>query len=374
MSDLATIDRAIRDWRPQITESIPGGMTTFDRVLSAAILACRQDDKLRACEPKSIVSAVMDAASLGLHVHWGVRGEAVIVPFGSRATLVVGYRGLLKVWTASTPVYEAPCLSVHAAPVYAEDLYEHELRETGLHFRHRSSPEIERPAPTFDEPFPGVRFWYAFARLRNGESQVVEIPRSKMERIRADVLGKIRDQAKAAESAWGAWPLEMAQKTCLRRLSSVVPSGELVDRAREIEDQHEAMREIPGERVDTRNGKFTAPQIHRPSPGKTIAGVGVAGAEFVQDPGPEIPPPETPPDRSPDQPSEPPPYVVLPGEPKTPPPTPEAERLAVAALNEMFTRGPVVASAFGKLIRQIPEPQRPRWIEQYNAATKKGTP
>ena len=61
--------------------------------ISSALLAVANNESLQKCKPESIAVSAMRAATLRLSCDPGI-GEAYIVPFKDRATLVIGYKGL----------------------------------------------------------------------------------------------------------------------------------------------------------------------------------------------------------------------------------------------------------------------------------------
>lgn len=61
--------------------------------ISSALLAVANNDELQKCKPESVAISAMRAATLRLSCDPGI-GEAYLVPFKNRATLVIGYKGL----------------------------------------------------------------------------------------------------------------------------------------------------------------------------------------------------------------------------------------------------------------------------------------
>lgn len=62
--------------------------------VSSVIAVANGNKQLRNAEPMSILSAAMVAATLDLNVVGSI-GEAYILPYGSKAQLIVGYKGIL---------------------------------------------------------------------------------------------------------------------------------------------------------------------------------------------------------------------------------------------------------------------------------------
>jgi len=81
--------------------------------ISSVLLAVAENEALQKCTLESIYTSAMRAASLRLSVDPST-GQAYLVPYGARATLIVGYKGLqdMAVRTGKyryinvTPIYE----------------------------------------------------------------------------------------------------------------------------------------------------------------------------------------------------------------------------------------------------------------------------
>ena len=99
------------------------GASTY---VSSALIAVADSQSLQKCSPVSIYTASLRAATLRLSVDPGV-GQAYLVPFKGRATLVVGYKGLHDM-AVRTGKYRY----INAAPIYeGEEVTED--RFTGFH-------------------------------------------------------------------------------------------------------------------------------------------------------------------------------------------------------------------------------------------------
>ena len=66
--------------------------------IQSAIMAVRANDTLMMCEPKSIFLSALRAATLGLSCD-PVLGHAFLVPYKSKATFQVGYKGIMNLAT-----------------------------------------------------------------------------------------------------------------------------------------------------------------------------------------------------------------------------------------------------------------------------------
>ena len=86
--------------------------------ISSVLLAVAMNDSLQRCEPKSIISAALRAATLRLSCDPGV-GHAYPVPFKGRAVLVIGYKGLINMATR-TGKYRF----INAGPLYEGETFD----------------------------------------------------------------------------------------------------------------------------------------------------------------------------------------------------------------------------------------------------------
>jgi recombination protein RecT len=69
------------------------GRQNVGSYISSVMIAVANSEALQKCEMKSIVSSALRAATLKLEVDPGI-GYAYLVPYGSQANLIIGYKGL----------------------------------------------------------------------------------------------------------------------------------------------------------------------------------------------------------------------------------------------------------------------------------------
>lgn len=170
----------------------------FKRVVIQAVI---KNPDLMNCSPNSIVDAVMDSAAIGIEPT-GTLGGAYLVPYGRKATLIVGYRGLIELARRSGEID-----SIEAHVVREGDEFEYEYG-TNAHVRH--VPQLDAPA---DRPLTYV---YGVARLRGGAVQFEVMTRAQVDAIRS----------RSASGRSGPWATdydEMARKTVVRRLVKYLP-------------------------------------------------------------------------------------------------------------------------------------------------------
>lgn len=170
------------------------------RVARVLLNTVARNPQLQACTTTSIFRATLQAVELGLDT--GSAQHAYLVPYGTEATLVIGYRGLVELAWRSGVVKE---LSAHA--VYEGDVFEWELGDNE-HIRH----------------IPGdgkgeLTHAYAIVRLTTGGVLRHVLRRHEIDRIRS--------QARSKGGPWTTHYDRMAVKSALRRALNYAPSPNL---------------------------------------------------------------------------------------------------------------------------------------------------
>ncbi len=105
--------------------------------INSILLAVAEQPALQKCTPVSIYAQAMRAATLRLSVDPGI-GQAYLVPFGARATLIVGYKGLHDM-AVRTGKYRY----INVGPVYEGEEVE-EDRVTGFHSHPRAVGPVNK--------------------------------------------------------------------------------------------------------------------------------------------------------------------------------------------------------------------------------------
>ncbi|MGR6127884.1 recombination protein RecT [Paenibacillus sp. SER-28] len=100
----------------QIAEAMPKHMS-IDRLSRIALTTIRTNPKLLECSMPSLMGAVMQAAQLGLEP--GLIGHCYIIPYGTEATFIIGYKGMIDLARRSGNIK-----SIAAHEVYENDFIE----------------------------------------------------------------------------------------------------------------------------------------------------------------------------------------------------------------------------------------------------------
>lgn len=182
----------------QIAKALPKHLGP-ERFTRLAITMIRRPD-LAKCKPMSIVSAVMEAAQVGLELD-GVLGHGYLVPYKSECKFIPGYRGLIAMAGRCEGVSH-----VEASTVFAGDDFSYEKGDRPrLHHIPERDPSKRGDATAY----------YAVLVFKSGQRkwEVME---------KADV-DKVRDRSPAAKSSYSPWSHpedkhEMGKKTVIKRV------------------------------------------------------------------------------------------------------------------------------------------------------------
>lgn len=173
--------------------------------------------KLMECDPVSVFDALTTCAQLGLSPS-GRLGSAYLIPYGTRCTLVVGYKGLIDLAYRSGEV----------VGFGAQVVYENEPFDVNEGFDltiTRHDRDVEGPG--------ALRAVYAWATLRGGYTVKVLMWRREVLAVKARSRG-------GSSGPWTTDEAEMWKKTAIRRLIKLLPlspqKAQGLVRAQEAED------------------------------------------------------------------------------------------------------------------------------------------
>lgn len=226
----------IEQYRAVFTEVLPSHIkpATWVRVAQGAL---RKDDKLAAAaanNPQSLVSALLDAARMGLEP--GTE-QYYLVAYGNEVQGIPGYQGEVEL------IYRAGAVSsVIVETVHAGDKFNY---QPGLH---------DRPIHHIDwdaDDRGALRLVYAYAVMKDGAvSRVVVMNRTEVMKHKAMSKGAGRD-----DSPWNKWEGSMWLKTAAHELTKWVPTS-----AEYLRDQARAA----GEMIRTATKPTSAPPAPQP--------------------------------------------------------------------------------------------------------------
>ncbi len=245
---------------------------TPERTLKIVQNAISREPKLLECTKESILTAVVQASTLGLEPCTPA-GEFYLIPFKnsktgvSDALGVPGYRGLIKLarWSG-----EIAMLSAEA--VFDKDEFECEL---GLEQRLVHRPNWDTDDRENPENLTKV---YAVAKFHDGSYQFIVMTRRQIEAIR------MRSRA-ANYGPWVTDYVEMAKKTAIRRLAKYLPlSSEKFHTAIKAQEAAES-GEVPDVIIDT-EGNVVESSEAKPEPTTGAAGLKATLTKATKKPAP----------------------------------------------------------------------------------------
>jgi len=171
---VAKFSKFLDKMKPQLALALPRHLNA-DRMARLALTQFSTNAALQDCDANSIAGALITAAQLGLEI--GVNGQAYLIPYKQRATLVPGWRGLVDL------VNRSGRATVWTGAVFKGDEFDYALGDTPF-VKHKPGDE--------DAP-EKLLYVYAIGRVRDAQQAVVEVwPMSKIwkHRDRFNKVGK----------------------------------------------------------------------------------------------------------------------------------------------------------------------------------------
>ena len=208
--------------KKQIAAALPRNITP-ERMTRVVLSTVQRTPKLLECDPKSFLSCVMACAALGLEPD-GLLGQAYLVPFAGKCTVIPGYQGMMKLARQSGEI-----ASIDAHPVRAGDAFE---------YRYGADPSIkhvpaERPYTVENNEAKWAEGWapgpithfYAVAKMRDGSVAFVVMPTWEVDQIRDGSQGYQSALKYDKDSPWTTDYDRMGCKTAIRRLCKYLPAS-----------------------------------------------------------------------------------------------------------------------------------------------------
>lgn len=200
-----TMKDMVQVMMPEIKKALPSVITP-ERFTRIALSALNNTPQLQQCTPMSFLSALMNAAQLGLEPNTPL-GQAYLIPYRNKGQLEcqfqIGYKGMIDLAYRNGQMQ-----TIQAQAVYENDIFEYEY---GL------NPKlIHRPAYTDRGEL--VYFYGLFRTINGGYGFSV------MSRIDMDAYAK--SYSKAFDSGYSPWKTsyeEMAKKTVIKQALKYAP-------------------------------------------------------------------------------------------------------------------------------------------------------
>lgn len=189
----------IKIYQGEIEKALPKVMTP-ERFSRIALSAVSNNPALQKCTPLSFISAMMNAAQLGLEPNTPL-GQAYLIPYKGRCQFQLGYKGLIDLAYRSGEVK-----SIQAQVVYENDEFEFEF---GL------DPKLKHK-PARSSRGEAVYYYAVFKLVNGGEGFEVM--------SKEDILEHAKKYSKTFDN--GPWQTnfdEMAKKTVLKKALKYAP-------------------------------------------------------------------------------------------------------------------------------------------------------
>lgn len=202
-----------------IADVIPGKIFTADRIITLVKLAANRNRDIAACNPASVLLAVLDLARVGLEPG-GALQRAALVPYKGECTAQIMFQGMVELMLRSGLV-----LDVQAHVVYEGDEFRFRLGDRPEIYHVPDVESVDREAL----PWTHV---YCVINLKGGGT------------IR-DVMGhgavmRIKARSRSGANGKGPWSTdeaEMARKTVLKRAAKVAPKSDELAEAIEMDNR-----------------------------------------------------------------------------------------------------------------------------------------
>lgn len=219
--------------RSQIVASLPYHLNP-ERVIQIIATEYERNERLRQCDPQSIIGAAIQAVQLGLEVNTA-KGEAYIIPYFNNkkgrheAQFQMGYKGVIQLCYNS-----GKFKTIQANTVYEDDFFEFEygLSPKLVHRPNLKSDQSKNPAPVA---------YYAIYKLDNG-GEDFKVWSTKQVEKHAEAYSK------SYKDAYGPWQSDfnsMALKTVVLDVLKFAPKSSDLNSA--ISSDNTVKREL---RVD----------------------------------------------------------------------------------------------------------------------------
>lgn len=225
------------DFAEQVKLAVPNGVD-FDvsRFLQSVLRALDENERLLACEPRSVLGCALRCAEIGLMVG-GVMQHAFMVPRARRdgrggfmyeAELSVGYRGMIALAMRSGKIK-----SITSRVVTDREVEEGRF---DLYYEGEKDVLIHRPVLYGDKGDPVMV--YCLVRFVDGTFHVEPMDKSEIERIKEMAIQ--RWNGVDGESPWVTSEMEMWRKSPVRRAFKYLNvQVEGLDRAVGLEEERE---------------------------------------------------------------------------------------------------------------------------------------
>lgn len=200
-----SIPDMIKALAPELRKALPSVITP-ERFTRIALSALNNTPQLQQCTPMSFISALLNAAQLGLEPNSPL-GQAYLIPYKNKGQVEcqfqLGYKGMLELAYRSGQIQ-----TIQAETVYEADVFEYEL---GLY------PKLIHK-PAYSDRGEPVFFYGLFRTVNNGYGFSV-MSKPEMDHFASTY-------SKAFSSSYSPWKTnyeDMAKKTVIKQALKYAP-------------------------------------------------------------------------------------------------------------------------------------------------------
>ena len=184
--------------------TVPDASFDLKRTYEVAASEVQKNKRLQECSIESILESVKQACYLGLEPS-SVTGEAYLVPYGNRCTLVIGYKGQLEL------MYRGG----HVTSVWAYPIYESDLPNVDIQLG--TKPQVKH-SPTLGSARGELVAVYACAEIPSSDQVKFDfMTREECDRIRSKSAG-----AHSKSHPWNTDYEAMCLKSVIKKMSKTI--------------------------------------------------------------------------------------------------------------------------------------------------------
>lgn len=236
----AEVQDYLREQIGELATACPRHLTP-ERLIQVASICVYKTPKIAECDKASILTAILQAGSLGLDLSPN-RGEAYLIPRWNKNTRSLecqfqpGYKGLVKLARNGGDI-----AFIQARLVHHKDRFRYWHEDDVSHLEHEPSIEAN----------PGiVTHVYCLIKLRSGDRLIEVMSKAEVDEIRQK---SERPDSGPWADQWG----EMAKKTVLKRATKTLDQSPELAAAIEADNREYEEAETRPALVDNRSGHAT---------------------------------------------------------------------------------------------------------------------
>lgn len=246
-------------------EALPQVGITPEKVVRTVLTAMRLNPDLQKCEPKSVISSIIQACELGLSLSPSL-GQAYLVPFNNtkkgikECTFIPGYRGFIALMKRTGMVDD-----VKSVIVYENELFEMNAG-TNPFLKHTPLPPAQRGTKIIGS--------YTIVCLKDGA-----VP---FEWMWIDDIMKHKSRSKSKSGPWETDTEEMIKKTPIRAIAKRMELSLEVTKAATHDEYVEAELET-GDLFSGNSSLEEGEKEEKPSLESSVKTVETTGEEVKRD-------------------------------------------------------------------------------------------